>query len=700
MDTSAAEQRIRLVAEGTASATGEAFYDALVRALASVCGTRYAMLGALRGPCEVEALALWNSDALEHGLRYSILGTPFESTLADRFFSVEDRIAEEFPEDLLIAEWGIQSYIGVALVSSDGELLGVLSAFHDAPLPHEARDPALLRIFASRATAELERMQMQVAVEESEALTRGIIESSPDGILAVAPSGEIEFLNGAAREMFRLSTESCWDISITQLVPALRLDGAIQPPGPESAPNSSTLELEGLRSDGSRFPIAVTVGRLDLGSRELRTATVRDISQRRIEEQRLRDYAAALEQTNADLERAKRNAEEAARAKTDFLANMSHEIRTPMTAILGFAEILLEEEADLDARPQHREAIRTIRRNGAFLLEILNDVLDFSKIEANRLEVERIPCSPLEILFDVETLMRVRAEQKEIEFGIALEGAIPQRIETDPVRLRQVLLNLVGNAVKFTDQGGVQISVRYQQALQLIEFEISDTGLGIPLEQLVHIFDPFSQADTSTTRRFGGTGLGLPISKRLTELLGGRIEAHSIVERGSIFRVSLPVGAVEAVEMVDEIEEPDTDSDHNLLEQIEQARLRGRILVVEDGCDNQRLIRHILERAGCEVEVAENGQVGVDLALEASNGDEPFDAILMDVQMPVLDGYEATRRLREQGYTEPIIALTAHAFPAERQRCMAAGCDDFATKPIDRFKLLSMLGATLKKRRG
>ena len=699
MDTSAAEQRIRLVAEGTASATGEAFYDALVRALASVCGTRYAMLGALRGPCEVEALALWNSDALEHGLRYSILGTPFESVLADRFFSVEDRIAEEFPEDLLIEEWGIQSFIGVALVSSDGELLGVLSAFHDAPLPHEARDPALLRIFASRATAELERMQMQVAVEESEALASGIIESSPDGILAVASSGEIEFLNGAAKEMFRLSTESCWDISITQLVPALRLDGAIQPRGPESAASSPTLELEGVRSDGSCFPIAVTVGRLDLGSRELRTATVRDISQRRLEEQRLRDYAAALEQTNADLERAKQNAEEAARAKTDFLANMSHEIRTPMTAILGFAEILLEEAADLDARPQHREAIRTIRRNGAYLLEILNDVLDFSKIEANRLEVESIPCSPLEVLFDVETLMRVRAEQKGIEFGIALDGAIPQKIETDPVRLRQVLLNLVGNAVKFTDQGGVQISVRYQESLQLIEFEISDTGVGIPLEQLVNIFDPFSQADTSTTRRFGGTGLGLPISKRLTELLGGRIEAHSTVARGSIFRVILPVGSVEAVEMVDEIEEPDTDSERKLLEQIERSRLRGRILVVEDGWDNQRLIRHILERAGCEVEVAENGQVGVDLALEACDRDEPFDVILMDVQMPVLDGYEATRRLRARGYAKPIIALTAHAFPAERQRCMAAGCDDFATKPIDRFKLLSMLSATLKKRR-
>jgi PAS domain S-box-containing protein len=697
MDTSAAEQRIRLVAEGTASATGEAFYDALVRALASACGTRYAMLGALRGPCEVEALALWNSETLEHGLRYSILGTPFESTLVDRFFRVEDRVAEEFPEDLLVEEWGIRSFIGVALVAADGELLGVLSAFHDGPLPDEARDPALLRIFASRATAELERMQMQVALEESEALTRGIIESSPDGILAVSPSGEIEFLNNAARQLFRLPDESCWDISITELVPALRLDGALQSRGGGEGASSPTLELEGARSDGSCFPIALTVGVLDLGSRELRTVIVRDIGQRRIEEQRLRDYAAALEQTNADLERAKRAAEEAARAKTDFLANVSHEIRTPMTAILGFAEILLEEGTDLDERPQHRDAIRTIRRNGAYLLEILNDVLDFSKIEANRLEVEHIPCSPLEVLFEVETLMRVRAEQKGIEFGIALDGAIPQRIETDPVRLRQILLNLVGNAVKFTNQGGVRISVRFQEALHLIEFEIADTGVGIPMAQLVRIFDPFSQADSSTTRRFGGTGLGLPISKRLTELLGGRIEAHSMIDRGSIFRISLPVGCIEAVEMVDEIEDPDTDSERKLREQIEQSQLRGRILVVEDGCDNQRLVRHILERAGCEVTIGENGKVGVDLALEACDRDEPFDVILMDVQMPVLDGYEATRLLRSRGYAGPIIALTAHAFPAERQRCMAAGCDDFATKPIDRFKLLSMLSATLKK---
>jgi PAS domain S-box-containing protein len=574
--------------------------------------------------------------------------------------------------------------MGVALTSCAGEPLGILNVFHDGPLPAAAQDPTLLQIFASRAAAELERMQMQAALEESERLLRGILESTPDAVLAVDRSGSIEFMNDAANRLFRLPPDACAERSITDLLPALPGAGARQE-GP------STLELEAHRADDTTSPVVVTVGELDLGSRQLRSVVVRDISKRIREEQRLRAYARALERTNTDLEQAKLTAEEAARAKTEFLANMSHEIRTPMTAILGFAEVLLERETEGDTPSDRRDALRTILRNGAYLLEILNDVLDFSKIEANRLDVERIPCSPLRLLFELDSLLRVRAEQKGIALEFALDGEIPESIESDPVRLRQIILNLVGNALKFTEQGSVRVVARYLPDELEVEFEVTDTGVGIPLDKLADIFDPFSQADSSTTRRFGGTGLGLAISKRLVDLLGGSIEARSRSGEGSEFRFRVPIGTLQGVAMVDELKDPETDSGQRLRERIKDTQVRGRILVVEDGRDNQRLIQHILEAAGCTVRLADNGQAGHDLALAACDAEEPFDIVLMDLQMPVLDGYEATRQLRANGYAGPIIALTAHALPAERQRCTAAGCDDFATKPINRFELLTLI---------
>jgi len=691
------EQRIRALLEDTASARGYAYFPALVKGLAQALGTRFASLCILRGDDQLEAVAFWDGQTVTSGKLYTLSGTPCSDTIGAEFCVFRDRVQETFPDHALLRELGIRSYVGAVVYAADGRALGVLSAMHDGPLPPAADDAALLRSSAARAASELVQLRFSAALEASEALTRGILESMRDAIIVAHPDGTVAFHNGAACELFR--TDPLWlsGTSLAELLPSL--DAAATEIGEgdaDAAYNSgASLELEACAPDGTAVPVAITIGSFELAGAHLRTVVLRNIERRRREEQRLRGYARALERANADLERARRKAEQAAAAKTEFLANMSHEIRTPMTAILGFTDILLEDgTADAGER---QDALRTIRRNGAYLLEILNDILDFSKIEANRLEIEEVPCAPARIFGDVVDLMRPRAQEKRVALRLEFDGEIPDRLVSDPVRLRQILLNLVGNAVKFTAAGHVRVIARYDEPDRTLEFDVDDTGIGIAEGVLAEIFEPFRQGDSSMTRRFGGTGLGLAITKRVVERLGGAITATSQVGRGSTFRVRVPVHPVTSSNGVSEVPESDTPSTGRMRAALESLRATGQILVVEDGLDNQRVIRHVLEKAGYGVTMAENGLIGVELAQAALEEGTPFSVILMDVQMPVLDGYEATRRLRESGYTAPIIALTAHALPSERQRCLEAGCDAFATKPIERVLLLETIGRHLAK---
>ena len=299
--------------------------------------------------------------------------------------------------------------------------------------------------------------------------------------------------------------------------------------------------------------------------------------------------------------------------------------------------------------------------------------------------------------------MRVRARAKGLTLRIEYEGPIPHRIQSDPTRLRQILINLTGNAIKFSEIGNICLVARLLDAESdepRMQFDIVDRGIGMTEEQIGKLFQPFVQADTSTTRKFGGTGLGLTISKRFAEILGGSIHVHSAPGEGSTFSVTVSTGPLEGVKMVDNPTEVEAAVNQDAKPGGGDARLDCRVLLAEDGPDNQRLITFILKKAGADVTVAENGRIALDLALAARDEGSPFDVIVMDMQMPVMDGYEATRRLRQEGLTGPIIALTAHAMSHDRQKCLDAGCDEYVTKPIDRKKLIETVAEYAGKKSG
>ncbi len=401
-----------------------------------------------------------------------------------------------------------------------------------------------------------------------------------------------------------------------------------------------------------------------------------------------------LKQSEAELARAKEAAEAANRAKGEFLANMSHEIRTPLTAILGYSDLLTDPQLSEADRQSHLE---TVRRNGHVLLKVLNDILHLSKIDAGKVALEISDCSLWETVDDVVSLMRVRTLDKPVTLQVEHVYPLPQTVRTDPTRLRQILMNLVANAVKFTERGTVLVTVRLvrdEGTRPRIEFDIQDTGVGMTPEETSRLFQPFSQADASTTRRFGGTGLGLAISSRLAKLLGGDIKVESWRGVGSTFTLSIEPGSLENVPLVT------APPDATLIRgkfgaAAASTTLSGRVLLAEDGLDNQRLIGTILRKAGVEVDMAENGRIACEKALQSAAEGSPYDLVLMDMQMPEFDGYQATRELRTKGWCRPIIALTAHAMSSDRLKCLEVGCDDFLSKPIEKKQFLTTVAQYL-----
>jgi signal transduction histidine kinase/CheY-like chemotaxis protein/HPt (histidine-containing phosphotransfer) domain-containing protein len=383
---------------------------------------------------------------------------------------------------------------------------------------------------------------------------------------------------------------------------------------------------------------------------------------------------------------ARRQAEVANQAKSRFLAAMSHEIRTPMTAILGYADMLM----DPTVTPSNRNNYSaTIRRSGEHLLTLINDILDLSKIEAGKMTLDVGRCNVVSLLAEVASVVRPRAESHGVSFSIEYVGEIPETILTDGARLRQAIINLAGNAVKFTEKGSVRIVIalcEMEGDQPGLKIDVIDTGIGIHPEILPQLFQPFYQGDAAVSKKFGGTGLGLVISHHLATMLGGQLIAQSTLQQGSTFTLIVPTGSLEGIHLLQSPAEVEHEpSGHSW--PAANPQLRGlKILLAEDGFDNRELIQAILIRSGAKVTTAENGRQAVDKATA-----EPFGVILMDMNMPEMDGYEATSVLRDRGYTGPIFALTANAMSEDRERCHLAGCDEYLTKPIDRVHLIQTI---------
>jgi signal transduction histidine kinase/ActR/RegA family two-component response regulator len=383
-------------------------------------------------------------------------------------------------------------------------------------------------------------------------------------------------------------------------------------------------------------------------------------------------------------------AEMANKAKSEFLANMSHEIRTPMNSIMGFSELLAESDLSAD----QKDDVNIMREASKDLLTLIDDILDFSKIEAGQLEVNVIECPLGKTLSFLESIMKVQAYKKSLDFRVVKNADLPDHMQTDPFRLQQCLINLVGNAIKFTDQGHVHVKISHQmeENRPFIRFDIEDTGVGIPRDRQQAIFESFTQADGSTTRKYGGTGLGLTVTKQLTGLLGGKLTLSSEVGKGSVFSLIIPTNMVSAERLgpkqgnglkkrVDELQIP------------EAGTYSGHVLVAEDNETSQTLMKLSLTRMGLEVSIAKDGNQALQKASSST-----FDMILMDIQMPHMNGYEVTRTLRQQGNDTPIVALTAKAMSDDEKKCLESGCDDYLAKPVNRIELLTILAKYLPPR--
>ncbi|MHC4442343.1 MAG: PAS domain S-box protein [Planctomycetota bacterium] len=548
------------------------------------------------------------------------------------------------------------------------------------------------------------RKRIEEDLRRSEEQYRTIFEASLDGLFIVDMKGVIVDVNPAACTMHGYSYEEMKGLWARNLVHPDSYDKFQDFIQQASTGDQYHTEAVDVRKDGTAFDIEVRGTSIQYHGEPHILGILRDITQRKRAESALQEAKVAAEAANL--------------AKSEFLANMSHEMRTPMTAILGFSDLLCEgllhcctrcpDNTSCEVQGQNREHIDTICSNGRHLLQVINDILDLSKIEAGKYTVEYNHCQTLQFINDIQSLMSVRAENKGLEFNIEYGGPIPETIYTDTTRLRQILINLVGNAIKFTETGSVRLVTRmadtptdeqFQRVDPKIQFDVIDTGIGMSPEQIDQLFQPFQQMDSSMSRKYEGTGLGLCISKRLAEQLDGTIAVESTPGEGSAFHVTIATGSLENVEMLDDpssVQVGDVTLTYNGDPPIQ--KLDCRVLLAEDVPINQKLVSFILQKAGAEVEIAENGRVAVDKALAARDEGKPFDIILMDMQMPVMDGYEAAKILRSKGWIGPIVALTAHAMIGDENKCIDAGCEGFITKPVDRGKLVETIQQHLSKK--
>ncbi len=676
-----------------------------IRLASQICGTPIAAVSL------VDANRQWFSAV--HGL--PVRETPREvcfcahTILQDGPLVVPDATKDErfASSSLVTGDPSIRFYAGVRLMTDDDLPLGSLCVIDSTPRTLDAGQLESLKTLGSLLAGQLElhrrnrqlldakHAQHEIADRLNKLASRvpGAIyqfRQRPDGTFCFPYSSEgIRLINNVTPEQVRDDASAAFAGLHPDDLPAVVAS---------IKESHETLvqwrqEFRVRHADGTeRWLLGNSVPEREADGGTLWHGVMTDIT-------RSKQAETALAKVNVELEKARMQAEAANRAKSAFLANMSHEIRTPLTAILGFAELLREEGQLADAPPKRVLAIDTIHRAGSHLLSLINDILDLSKIEAEKMTVERIEMSPLNVLAEVRDLLAPIARGKGVKLEVAFASPVPERIMGDPTRLRQVLMNLVGNAVKFTEAGRVSIVVGASviDGASRLTFEVDDTGAGMSQEQAQHLFHAFGQADESVTRKHGGTGLGLMVSRRLAALMGGTVELLSTTPgKGSTFQFVLPLEAAPDAAMVAKLQ----NTEHQVSPAEVGVKLTGRILLAEDGPDNQRLIAFHLHKAGATVEIANNGRIALEMIEKAAASTLPFDILLTDIQMPEMDGYALARILRERGCTLPIVALTAHAMAEDRSRCIESGCNDYASKPVDKVALLQTCSRWMNVARG
>ena len=507
----------------------------------------------------------------------------------------------------------------------------------------------------------------------SEERYRCLVELSPEAIY-IHRNGRIEFVNPAAVQLLGAATsddlvgKTPFDILHPDCHQGIRerIEMQLQDGKP-----TLLLEQKIVRLDGTVVDVEVASAPFDDAGGQAIQVMIHDITRRK--------------RIELDMWRAMAAAEAASQAKSQFLANMSHEIRTPMTSILGFTELLMRGEV---AEDDWCGFLRIVQRNGQCLLQLINDILDLSKIEAGKIRIERASCSPVSLVDEIVDLMRLRAEEKSLTLEAECLYPLPAAIQTDAVRVRQVLVNLMGNAVKFTQRGSVQVSVSFSPLPSpRICFAVTDTGIGISADGLAKLFHPFTQVDASLTRQQGGSGLGLAISQRLAEMLGGSIEVRSQPGYGSTFTLAIDPGPLDGIEMLHAPPCPEPQA----IDQRPNAMLQGRVLLVEDSVDNQELLKFVLTGLGLSVDVAGTGRDALTMIAASAADCRLYDLILLDIQMPGMNGYETATKLRSIGWDRPIVAVTAHAMVGDREKCLAAGCDDYLPKPVSHSVLVAAI---------